>query len=324
MARQSKLTPEQWELARRRWEGSDAIGFTWLSREIAEAWGVEVNRKSLEQAYRLKGWEKGGEPSKPLQPAAGAAQAGASKAPKAAKAPKQAGRGIHRGEGNIPAQQSAPDGPPEVADEVVAPKAKPPGYAGLGRPTLYREEYAAALVQFFDAEPFTEVQVPQPNGSVRLQRMATDPPMLSTFARTIGVSRSTLDNWATALKDDGTPRHPEFFEAYARAREMQEALLARGGVLGLYDPRFLAMAMKNLCGWQDQPQQKVDVAPVSKDELEAAFVSRMRAAHERQAAVWAERKAFLLGEASGGAPDSAPALGAPDPAPAAVEPGAEA
>ena len=68
MARQSKLTPEQWAIAKARWEGSPTPGFEWLSREIEAAWGVTVLRKSLDQMAKLKGWEKveGGPPSEPI------------------------------------------------------------------------------------------------------------------------------------------------------------------------------------------------------------------------------------------------------------------
>lgn len=63
MARQSKLTPEQWAIAKARWEGCDKTGFQWLAFEIEGAWGVIVNRKSLEQmARKIQRWEKGGDP----------------------------------------------------------------------------------------------------------------------------------------------------------------------------------------------------------------------------------------------------------------------
>lgn len=63
MARQSKLTPEQWAIAKARWEGCDKLGFQWLAYEIADAWGITILRKSLEQmARKIQRWEKGGDP----------------------------------------------------------------------------------------------------------------------------------------------------------------------------------------------------------------------------------------------------------------------
>ena len=270
MARPSKLTPQQWVVVQRRWEGCDTDGFAWLSREIEAAWGVKVLRKSLEQAARGRAWEKGGEASRPLPP-------------EARYIPLRGNVG-----GNIPQPVC------EVADEVVdAPAPALP--RKVGRPTAYRSEFADQIMVFFDKEPYTDVDVPQPNGLVKRQRMATDPPMLANFAGTIGVSKRTVDAWATAVDDAGRPRYPDFFEAYARARELQEALLTRGGALGLYDSRFVAFALKNLCGWQDQPTRAVEVAPISRDELEATYIKDIEEAHARQDVIDAERRVFLLG-----------------------------
>lgn len=326
MARPSKLTPEQWALAKRRWEGTEKPGFAWLAREIQAAWGVEVLRKSLEQWANAKGWEKGGEPLAEL--------------PKMAPpAPEKAAGNIPADAGNIPLPagkipaEAKPAAPPrelrhEVASEVVdppPPAPPPPPRPALGRPSAYRPEFAERLIDFFTVEPYTEVDVPQPSGLVKRQRMATDPPMLQEFARRIGVTKETIDNWATAINPDGTPRYPEFFDAYARARELQESLFSRAGMLGVYEPRFLAMAMKNLCGWQDQPAPKVDHAAVSKDELDRRFGQRVEAARLRQMAVLEERRELrrLADEAAGeGGGLAALALPGPaDDAPAG-EPGA--
>lgn len=308
MARASKLTPEQWELARRRWEGAEKDGFAWLSREIEAAWGVSVLRKSLEQMARAKGWEKGAEPLPEL--------------PK--MAPTTGGNIPAEASGNIPAKgkipRKAPKAaePPEVADEVVdgAPAA-PPAPRQRGRPTLYRPEFADLLVDFFTKDPYTIVDVAQPSGLVKQQRMATDPPMLQDFAESIGVSKETVDNWATAIDSEGKPRHPEFFEAYTRARARQEALFSRAGMLGLYEPRFLSMVMKNLCGWQDQPAPKVEHALVSKDELDRRFGQKMEAARVRQMAVLEERRQLrrMADEAAaGGVFEALPAPPEPEPA----------
>lgn len=188
----------------------------------------------------------------------------------------------------------------EVAGEVVdsAPPStdvatKPPGYAGTGRPSKYRPEFDALIVAFFDKEPFTEHHVEQVDGFVKLQRMPTDPPMLATFAKSIGVSMDAVNSWATAANGDGSPRYPGFAEAYARAREMNEALLVRAGLLGLYDARVLQFALKNLYGWQDQPNKSTQVQPISRELLDKVYGENMAAAHERMAKVLEERRRFL-------------------------------
>lgn len=312
MARASKLTPEQWALARQRWEGVDAVGFAWLAREIEAAWGVQVLRKSLEQWARAKGWEKGGPLLAELprmDPPKGAIPAGEG----GGKIPEGGGGKIPEagpGAGNIPQQPApepetaAPPQPgPEVASEVVYAPDKP-AVRGPGRPSSYRPEFAAALIAYFDKEPFELVDVTQPSGLVKKQRLPTDPPMLQGFAASIGVSKATVDNWATAINSDGSPRYPDFCEAYARARASQEALMARAGLLGLYDSRFTSFALKNLCGWQDQPAPKVDQAAVSKEALDRLFGERMDAARQRAMAVLQERRELrrLADEAAGVAP----------------------
>jgi len=278
MGRPSKLTPAQWVAAKRRWEGADKPGFEWLRRECVEAFGDAPSRPAMQQMAAEGGWKKGGEVSATMAPVAAL--------PRVAKV-------THSSKlTQAPLAKVTP--PPEIADEVVdAPAPALP--RKVGRPTAYRPEFAEQIVDFFDKQPFTEVDVLHPNGLVKRQRMATDPPMLADFAKSIGVSKTTVDNWATALDDGGHPRHALFFEAYARAREMQEALFVRGGALGLYDPRFLSMMMKNLCGWQDQPTRAVEVAPISKEELERTYVRVMEAAHDRMDALMKERRSFLQG-----------------------------
>lgn len=300
MPRLSTLTPDQWALARRRWEGSDAAGFEWLRREMEAAFGVAPTRPAIRQAAAKAGWEKGGAPSQPLT------TAGAVKGVAAKVSPPEPAAKVSR-----PAKR-------EVASEVVdatpplpAPAAASTEHRGPGRPSLYRPEFAALLLKFFAVEPYTVVEVTQPSGIVKKQRIASDPPMLQSFADSIGVSKATVDAWATAINPDGSRRYPDFCDAYARARAMQEALFSRAGMLGLYEPRFLAFAMKNLCGWQDQPAPKEDHAAVSKEELDRRFGQRMEAARQRQMAVLEERRALrrLADEAAGVGEADVPGLG---------------
>jgi hypothetical protein len=300
MPRTSALSPDQWAQARRRWEGCDAAGFEWLRREMEAAFGVAPSRPAIRQAAAKAGWEKGGAASQPLTAAGAVESVGAKVSP-----PEPVAKVSRRRR--------------EVADEVVdaAPSSSPPAapasreYRGPGRPTSYRPEFATKIIEFFDVEPFEDIPVPQPSGLVKLQRMPRKPPMLGAFAKSIGVSKTAVDTWATAVNSDGGPRHPEFAEAYARARVMQEELLTVGGSMGAYESRFLAMVMKNLCGWQDQPAPKEDHAAVSKDELDRRFGQRMEAARLRQMAVLEERRALrrLADEAAGVGEADVPGLG---------------
>lgn len=286
MGRPSKLTPDQWAAARRRWEGCDRAGFAWLREEVLAAFGDAPSRPGMQQMAGDQGWKKGGESSEPL--------------PAMAPASREAKRKVTGVAGKKVTDARAKVTRPGTALAVVQVEPvelpegeKPVGYVGNGRPSKYRPEYDAMIVAYFHKEPYTEVDVEQSNGVVKKQRMATDPPMLAGFASTIGVSRDAVNGWATDVEVDGRPRYPGFADAYARARELNESMLARGGLLGLYEPRFSGFVMKNLYGWQDQPARAVAVAPVSAEELDRLYGSRMKAAQDRQAAIRAERQALL-------------------------------
>ena len=58
-----------------------------------------------------------------------------------------------------------------------------------------------------------------------------------------------------------------------------------GTMAGAFDSRFAQFLGKNLFGWKDKTEVAVEVDPVSVEELEATFLKRMTAAHERMAEV---------------------------------------
>jgi len=278
MTTKRRLTPQEWATGRRRWEGDIREGFDWLAMELRASLDVEITRQAVGDMARRRGWAKAGPPSAPLAPAALAVLAAVAQ---------------------VPANLAQDAGRHEVADEVVddtGAQGKPLGYLGTGRPAKYRPEFDAKIIEFFDKAPFVEVDVPQPSGAVRRQRLATDPPMLSDFAKSIGVSRDSVNRWATDVDGQGGPRYPRFADAYARAREMNESMLARAALLGLYDNRISQFVLKNLYGWQDQPARVQEVVPVSAAELQATFVDRMNAAYARQAEVLAERAHLFADE----------------------------
>ncbi|MDO9092698.1 MAG: hypothetical protein Q7U99_08710 [Rubrivivax sp.] len=66
MPRRSRLTPEQWAQARRRWEGDPRPGFQWLLSEVELAWGANITRPGLGITAKRQGWAKGGKPVEPL------------------------------------------------------------------------------------------------------------------------------------------------------------------------------------------------------------------------------------------------------------------
>lgn len=117
----------------------------------------------------------------------------------------------------------------------------------LGRPTLYKPEYVEELLEYFDQEPYVEVEktVPTKKGPVQINvDEATDFPTLAGFAIKIGVHRDTLHEWSK--------KYPEFSDAYKRAKDFQENYIATNGMKGLVNPAFAIFTAKNVLGWRDK------------------------------------------------------------------------
>lgn len=131
-----------------------------------------------------------------------------------------------------------------TAVATVEPKPR----AKLGAPTTYREEYCEALVEYFEARKLAMVTV-TPDGSAAAQARAvcSSVPTLQGFAGSIGVTVTTLCNWAN--------QHKPFFEARARAKAMQEQWFADALSTGIANPTGAIFVAKNMLGWRD----KIDI-----------------------------------------------------------------
>lgn len=296
MGTKNKITSEQWRIAKDRWERCDKPGFEWLTREMIEAFGGPIIRQTVSVRASREGWEKhsGGDPSLPIPASANVAQQTrdvAQQAHDVAQHPKRQSKA-----------KGGSDAPPEVADEVVdaqASKAKATART-VGRPTKYEASFCEAIIDWFDKEPYSEKLFELPGGGTKLQMVATMVPMLAQFAKSIGSDLRTVNRWATDLAEEGKFRYPDFAEAYARAREMQEAMVAQGAMLGAYESRAAQFFLKNKHGWQDQPAQKVSVAAISRDELDRIYGAGMEAARKRAIEVMQRKQAMLEASNGGG------------------------
>lgn len=155
-----------------------------------------------------------------------------------------------------------------------------------GRPTAYRPEFCEMMVAFFDIPLEREVVVDVKDGqggTIKETRIVVNSfPTFARFAARIGVSRESLRNWANAKNLDGTPVKPEFFGAYARARDLQESLLIEGGMSGVYNYKFAILAARNILGWRGHVEQDVVVSvnDATADELDHIYEEGMRSAKE--------------------------------------------
>jgi hypothetical protein len=91
-----------------------------------------------------------------------------------------------------------------------------------------------------------------------------------------------LWHWATEKHEDGELKHPDFFNAYMRAKDYQESLLIEGGMSGHYQSQFAQLAAKNLIGWRDKSdvaQETTLIAP-TLDQLDSFYNERIKRSRE--------------------------------------------
>ncbi len=136
----------------------------------------------------------------------------------------------------------------------------------VGRPTLFKEEYADQLIAYFDIEPFERRPLLDSQGNEKGSEIVPAKfPTLARFAISIGVTRDTLYEWATAKKEDGELKHPDFSYAYKKAKDYQEAILVEGAMANAFHANFSIFTAKNVLGWRDKMEQEItgaDGAPL--------------------------------------------------------------
>ena len=121
-----------------------------------------------------------------------------------------------------------------------------------GRPTDYRPEYCEEIIKFFSIDPAVAVPGVDRDGNPRDIMVPNRFPTFERFATNIGVTSRTLQNWSEETDERGNLVHPEFFRAYAQAKDLQGANLVEGGMGGTYSGPFTVLAAKNLMTWRDK------------------------------------------------------------------------
>lgn len=130
---------------------------------------------------------------------------------------------------------------------------------------VYRPAYVEKLRRFFDIDAGHWVDgVNSKTGETTMLFVAADLPMISSFARSIGVPSGYINKWATLTDEKGDLRYPDFAEAYYDAKAHQERILVLNGLNGGYKTAFAIFTMKNVCGWRDAyTHQHQDVGDAS-------------------------------------------------------------
>jgi hypothetical protein len=151
---------------------------------------------------------------------------------------------------------------------------KRPGRPSEGRPSNYDQKHCEAIVQYFDV-PHSEqkliAKVTGKNDYEKEEYKEVGCPMrfLSGFARSINVSTQTLHNWCSV--------HPEFFEAFTRAKELQHEMLHSNSLKGLYDARYAVFAAKNMTDWRDKVEVDHGLTDDAYDKLRTMSVDELEA-----------------------------------------------
>jgi len=129
----------------------------------------------------------------------------------------------------------------------------------MARPTKYNPEYCKEIIDYFtNTEYYREVEIPHyKNGELSWTDKKLFPntfPTLVQFARKIGVCYATVYNWQDK---DHKSYHPEFLEAYARAKDLQKDFLIQSALTGVYDSKFSQFVAINI----------TDMVQTQKNEL---------------------------------------------------------
>lgn len=140
-------------------------------------------------------------------------------------------------------------------NETKKPKrAKRPGE---GRPTKYDQKYCKEIIAYFTVEHFEDKVVERMHTKSgddveKFKETANPLRFLSGFARSIGVTHTTLLEWRDS--------QPEFSVAFTRAKELQQEMMVSNALKGLYNPHFTIFATKNMIGWRDKTEIEIGIA----------------------------------------------------------------
>lgn len=120
-----------------------------------------------------------------------------------------------------------------------------------GVESTYKEEYCQQMVDYFTREPQQVVYKKEyfQNGTLKSEYPIILPeqfPTFQGFADEIGTTPKTLLDWEK--------RYPEFSEAYARAKALQEHIWLVNGMGNLYNSQFAQFFGKNCLGYKEKQE----------------------------------------------------------------------
>lgn len=136
----------------------------------------------------------------------------------------------------------------------------------MGRPSKYQEDFPERLIAYFSVEK-TQKQVigrvtrynkdgQATSEEEKYKVVPNDMPTFAGFARSIGVSDQTLENWYNEMEDTESEhpvrKYPEFFAAYNTARQLQKEFLIDNALQGNSPPASFIFVAKNVTDMTDK------------------------------------------------------------------------
>ena len=133
----------------------------------------------------------------------------------------------------------------------------------MGAPTKYKPEYCEGIIDFFKRDPVKILieKYTYKDGTTKEKEIEVpcEIPLLSDYAVSIGITRETLHDWATATDRAKKLKKPDFSYAYKQAKEIQRGILITLSLKGLYNSSYAIFASKNMIGWRDITEIKQDI-----------------------------------------------------------------
>lgn len=155
-----------------------------------------------------------------------------------------------------------------------------------------------SLIEFFSKPTFDKwlkKEVVKSNGTVEREwaTMPASMPFFEDWAWENQIGLSTMDEWVNGRKGKtGTKKtkHPEFAEAYKRAKLLQQKFLVDNGLRGFSPPAAYIFTAKNITNMRDKTEvdHTTDGKPINFVEVDYSQVekelARRKEAQKKQGA----------------------------------------
>jgi len=143
----------------------------------------------------------------------------------------------------------------------------------IGAQTKYTPKLCDKLIDFFDADPYYEKEIPHFNKNGGLawtgyQLVANRLPTLRNFAKKYNIGRSTIYDW---VNPEHASYQKDFSDTLEKAKIIRKWFLIENGLNGLYNSGFAIFTAKNVTDMTDKKELGGELTIISNilDEIES-------------------------------------------------------